>query len=508
VALRPQNDWEFAQALVDVLIALGDRESARAEVEMVSRLWPGRVGPIVLSARVSLSEGDPAGAEDSLLQLGGSITERPLALSLRGRARLELGRLDEAASDLDAAIAARPDLRAAVIARADVDRLRGDAKAAMTRLEPFKDDLGGDAALAVAYAGALRAGGELEKARDVLQPLIEAGRLSALLELSALERAAGRYKEAAEALDRALEINPKAIEARLGRAILDFESGKGTAAAKAIRTLVDQAPNNVHVLVEAARILSSTGAAEEADTLLTEAATTSSSLAWVVARERGRVMLRRMQPIEAISELERARSLQPGDWETRILLMEAHFSARNRRGSARALQDITKGFQNGALRPLAAGIHALASERPRDAIQELAVARDQLEKAKAAPRDVSRAVYWLGRAHEYEGSVDAAAAAFLSSTKLNPTQADAFYWLGQIDFQRGQFDAMIEHYRKAVEIDPGANPLAWSFLGHEYARRNMRKKAVESFQSFLKHWPEDAGDVVSEAKAMIAKLDS
>jgi tetratricopeptide (TPR) repeat protein len=65
---------------------------------------------------------------------------------------------------------------------------------------------------------------------------------------------------------------------------------------------------------------------------------------------------------------------------------------------------------------------------------------------------------------------------------------------------------MATSYERSVTIDPKNNPLAWHFLGIHYKDVGNKEAAIRNFEGFLKHYPDDSGDMVLEAKAALAEL--
>jgi tetratricopeptide (TPR) repeat protein len=269
--------------------------------------------------------------------------------------------------------------------------------------------------------------------------------------------------------------------------------------------LVAQGTENGQILVEAARARTWTGDVESAKILLERTSKSSSWLNWKVARETGRINLRRQNLDEAIGDLLRAVSLRPTDTDTRLLLMEAYLVARNTKGSQSALRDITKSFSNSPVRSMAAGMHALLQEKPADALAAFTQARSLLLDLNASNLEQGRVSYWLGRTLEVTGDLGGATVWFEKAIDFNEAHAAAYFWLGQVQIRDGKTKKMVASYKKAMDIDPGFNSVAWYFLGAQYVADGKKELAVSALESFLEHYPEDSGDLVIDAKALLDK---
>lgn len=502
--IGPPNDWMFSELLVDVLIGLGEREEARVQAIRNLAAWPQRSRSVVVVAHLRLLDGNPDGALEVIADYEG-IEDSGEALAVRGRALLETGRLAEASTDLDKAIALGSD-QTAVIARARVDVLRGDTDAAIGRLEPMYDQTA-DLELTLAYAEVLRRSDKAAEARALLEPLTTGdGPIEAMLELAKLEQSEGKFKAARAMLDGVLERNPQLVEALFGIALLDLDDGRVGEARKQLDKLVDRGTENPLIMTATARTRIMTGDSEAAQPLLDKVGKSTSWLAWQVARERGRLLLHRQSPTKAILELEGAVTLRSSDSESQILLLEANLETRNRKGSARALKGLAKSTDEASVLALGTGIVALGDQRADDAIKSLSAARSAYLDAGASKLELSRVAFWLGRSYEFDGDLKKAREWLDRAAQLNDSHAGAYYWLGQIAFRDGKLEAMVAHYEKSVAIDVGSHPLAWYFLGTHYSGVDKKDDAIRCLSAFLEHYPQESGDVVSEAKTLLEQL--
>ena len=502
------RDLQFRPAMASMLMELGEAAAARALVELALSDRPASAGVRLLEAQVALDGGDPNAALAALAALG-DLSHNAEALALRGRVHLALGSVEPAGGDLDAALVLRPDLRAALVARAEVDLARGDPRTALKRLEAVVGD-GSAAAPDVvgAAAEAHRQAGDAAAARALLQRFAQAqpdkaGDPRVLVEQARLERAAGALDAAADLYRKAVAAAPRSLEARLEAATLALDRGDAPGARVQLDVLVAEAGTNARVAAEAARLRIVTGDHAGAQELLDRAGASPSPTPALV-RERGRLLLRKRDADKAIQELERARSLDPKDRETHVLLMQAYLLRKNARGAKRELEDVTKSFRGTALVALARGIEALVRDKPRDASLELARAYQSATDAKAPPRELGQAAFWTGHALYFAGDLGGAGEWLKKAIGHDPSLADAHFLLGQIAFEGGAADRMAQRYEKAVELDASGNPSAWYFLGEHYAGKKDAARAKTALDTYLSRWPD--GDFAADAKDLLAKL--
>ncbi|MCB9562312.1 MAG: tetratricopeptide repeat protein [Kofleriaceae bacterium] len=460
----------------------------------------------VAAAEVALADGDAARALVEL-EPAGDLAGRPEALALRGRARLAQGQVDPATADLDAALALAPDLEPALVARAEVDLRAGNARAAVGLLERhYRED--GAGPLAITYAAALRGVGELDRARTVLATLTRDDVASPLageawLETARLERDAGNPRAARAAYAKAIERSPRTTEARLEAAELAIDTGDAAGARESLDKLRADAPTDGRVLVETARVHVLTGDLDGAKALLEQAEAAPDAPRWLIQRERGRLALRqRVLPV-AIEALERAASLEPGDGETRLLLIDAHLGADDGASARRVLEDVMKRFAGRPEMQLAVGRVRLYFDALGEAREAFVKAKDQLEREKAAPRWIAEATYWLARTTYYDGDADKARPLAVQALQLDPNLVDAHALLGTIDSERGQFKAAAASWEKVTRLDPAADE-AWFELGAAAAQSRQKKLARKALETFLQRVP--TSDLAPEAKKLLAKL--
>ena len=520
LATGREGDPVIALDLARVHNQMGDTEAALAQVREVVQAFPARLDARVVLARIALAAGD---AEAALAALpdgrgdGVDISGHALALALRGRARLDTGDLDGAAGDLDAALAQDADLLAALVARAEIDLRQGDAAAAVERLEPMvgaevaPDEVatgvatGVPAEARVVYAAALRQSGQLEKARQVIQALVEgpaAGR--AHLELARLERRQGNFDRAREAYAKAAERLPGA-DARLEAALLAFDTRDRQGAREMIAALAEAFAGSGRVLIEAARIHTLTGHHDDAVAYLDAAEALDAVPRWQIQRERGRLALRSQDTKAAISALEQALEGQGRDAEIYLLLIEAHLERRDNAAAGRVRDQVLERFEEGApIRELAAGRVAATSTEPDDSIQAYARARALLEDQGATPRELDLVSYLVARTYYYADNLLEAKKVLKGLLRRDAEHADVHFVLGLVEYALDEPRGAIAAFEKAIALDARAHPDAWFYLGEVRYQNDMLAQAGEAFRAYIEHAPE--GEHVSEAKAYLDEL--
>ncbi len=502
--LRPPGDLELAESLTELLMMVGDTEAARQEAERVLGKWPDRLSSRVVLANVALAASDPAQAL-AVLEAVEDLSTHPEALAARGRARLALGELAAATSDLDSALAENPALVPALIARARVDLARGQAAAAVKRLEEPYGDHPEIAELGLVYAAALRGVGDVRRARNLLETLVEqpsAG--GAYLELARLERGEANFVEARQAYAQAIERLPNAIEARMEAAALALDTGDAAGAREAISKLVEEAPEDGRVLLEAARIMSVTGAAEAAKKLLERAEKLPSAPRWLIARERGRALLQSRMPSAAVVELERAAGLEPDDGASRLLLLDAFLATEDEVKARQTLAQLLKKFSGRSESQLAIGRVDLFLEDQKGALEAFGKALELMTTEHSPPRVVAGAHYWIGRAHYYAGALDKAVAAFAKASELDPAHAEAHLFAGLIALERKQWAAAAKAFEEVVELDAMSNPDAWFYLGEASLQSRKPSAAKRAFKRYVELQP--TGELTREARDYLRRL--
>ncbi|MEO7735671.1 MAG: tetratricopeptide repeat protein, partial [Kofleriaceae bacterium] len=316
--------------------------------------------------------------------------------------RLATGDIDGARADFDAALKKLPGFEPAVIARTWLDLGSGDVEDARKRIEPKLSKTPTTAMVAV-YAAVLRASGvpaQRDKAKAMLERVVvgppSADTALAQLELARIARDAGDLRAARTAYDQA--IHGGNVDARLEGALLLVETGDPKAARASLEDLLKEAGANPSslLLLETARARTLVGDHADAAELLALAAKTNGVVPWQLARERGRLALRKSDTTSAAQALERALDGCGADLDTFILAADTVATDEKQASLTQKLKTLLPTRLKGrAEAQIITGKLELAAGKQEDAERAYGLAREALKKEKASPRRRAQADYGL-----------------------------------------------------------------------------------------------------------------
>lgn len=506
---RAQGNQISSRALLEaqaaIALHLGDVDAAGRLADQGLGRWAGSVALTAVKARALLAGGDVDKADAAIGKLGTTADSVELAI-LRGEIAIARGDLDGAATLLDGALAKRPDDADAVVARAEIDLRRNDPRAAMTRIEG-RYSKQAPPGLTIAYAAAQRQLKRFDEARIALGRITSTGAPGpvtgrAWFELARVERDSGNAKEARDAYGKAQEMVPASRDVRLEAAVLSIDDGDAVGGRDALRGLLADKRDDGVTLVETARALIFTGDLAGATTLLDEAADLSTAPRARLARERGRLALRRRDVRGAITALTDAVAADEFDFEARLLLLDAYLVAGDNGAVNRVAEEVMRKFPGRPELHLAAGRTALAAQPPRtqEARAEFSAAKTSLTKA---PRRVlADACYLLGYAYYFSDDLASARTQLQEAIKLEPTNADAHGVLGTVYSELQDWGNAAKILGRAVELDP-ENADAYFALGQALVNLRRVKEGKAALEQYLKRAPQ--GDRAEEARALLQK---
>jgi tetratricopeptide (TPR) repeat protein len=503
IANRP-TDQRFAEDVIGALVQLGQFTQARAEADATLEKWPASLAAHIGKAETQLVDGDAPGALETLGQAAG-VDADPMALTLRGRARLAMGDLTGARTDLDAAIAAAKDLVPALVARTWVDLRAGEAANALADIEPVYGQHGDDPLVATAYAAALRQTGTPDKAREVLQRVTtgpEGPALSsAWLELGRLERDIGDYEAARKAYGKA--IGGRGVEAKLEAATLYIDDGDVASGRETLEALVKQAPNDGQILVQTARVRTLLGDLAGARELIARAEKLGTAPPADLAREKARLALKGGDFRAAVTGFEAAIAADNQDIEAHLLFIDAIEATEQPQKAIDLLEPAKKRFGDKPERFLILGKVALVSGKVPDAKVAFEQARQQLEEKKRPPRRLAEAHFGLGRCKAAVGDIPGAVKELELGLKRDPTAVDVYIALGDIAAGDGNLARALAQYQAAEKYNPDYADLEFQ-IGRTANALGKRAVAKAALEHYLRLAPN--GEFATEAKRLLTRL--
>ncbi|HUQ05183.1 MAG TPA: tetratricopeptide repeat protein [Kofleriaceae bacterium] len=493
----------FLEAEAAALLALGDIAAARAAAERGLTRWSASAPLTIVAARARLAAGDVAGAGAVLGGLTGAATSTMDALVARAALAHALGDLDGAERDLDAALARSADFEEAIVARAEIDLERGDARAALARIEPRYGPQA-SAPVAIVFASAKRVTRQFDAARAALTKFKDgpAGPLAGMawLELARVERDAGELTAARAAYGQAAGMLPSSRAVRLESAVLLVDDGDAAGGRDALVRLATDAKDDGAVQVEVARAQTLTGELDAAKASL-DLAEQAGAARSRVARERGRLALRKRDVAAAVSGLEAAAKGAPDDLEIRLLLMDAYVIGGNTTGAQTVADELTRLFPGRPETHLARGRLELSGGRPAEAQKQFLKARDLL--AKAPRRQRADAGYWLALAAYIGDDLAKAKSLLLETTTTDPYHADAWSTFATVLAELGDYGGAAQAAEKTIKLDPD-NVDAYFVLGEALALTRRTKEAKKPLEEYLRRAGPD-GERVEDARALLKR---
>jgi Tfp pilus assembly protein PilF len=495
------DDLRFHEDAVDTLVMLGDVEHARKVAEAALGTWPASRRLRLALAELALAVGKPS---DALAELAKQpeLVQWPVAMALRGEAHLESGDVDGARGDFEAALAKQPDLEPALVGRAWLALDAGDVNEARTQIEPHYRD-GASPELATIYAATLRASGDpaqRDKAKAILDKVV-AGAPSAAtgrarLELARLDRDLGDFRAARA--DYAEASRTGSFDARLESGLLQIEDRDLAGGRDTLDQLYKEAADHAtpNLVLELARARMLVGDHAGAQQLLESAAKMPGVTAWKLAREQGRLALRRGEFAAAAKALSNALDSSGDDSETFLLAADAA-TADIKNGLA---DKITKLATDRIGKRPEAGIVTgkllVAAGKDADAAAAFRTAREQLKTEKASARRLAQADYGLAvTAYDRQNDPDATSELELVMNE-DPSIYDAYLFAAEVAKEPKK---KYELARKATQYNPDY-PRAWAVVGKLAFKLGEKPALADALARLAVLAPH--GDEVKELQAL------
>ena len=150
--------------------------------------------------------------------------------------------------------------------------------------------------------------------------------------------------------------------------------------------------------------------------------------------------------------------------------------------------------------------HAALAVRYLD-VGQVALAREQLERAIGLDPDFADAHYNLGGVALVEGDTASAIAAYRRAIALRPAYPEAHNNLGGLLAATGALDEALVHYRLAVRFDPGHSGAHYN-LANVLLSRGDTADAIRHYRLALAAAPDDAEVMNNLARALVGTGDA
>ena len=324
------------------------------------------------------------------------------------------------------------------------------------------------------YPGALAA---VERAVEIDPENVTARmrRAEVLFEFSVRGDEAGKMEEAREIVEEALAEEPSNAEAHFVLGKIQFQTGEAEEAALSMRSAIDSRPDwpEAHFLL--GNVLMSTG---ERTAARTEFART---LELDGSQQEARAALARVHAAlgeheYAVEEGRRYLERRPDNVETRIVVAQSLLALNQPRVALETILEVPEENRDGRVH------YALG--RIRLGAGDLVSARSHLESADAAlpyQADILAALLEIDAA---EGRIEESAERIELAVAESPDNATLQLVSGELALMKGQLENAEAAYRRAIETDERTTE-AYSRLADLYARTGRTGETIETYEAAL-----------------------
>jgi tetratricopeptide (TPR) repeat protein len=493
------DDQRFAEDAIDTLYLIGDLGPARGAAETAMQTWPNARRARIALAEVMLAMGKPADALE-ILSKQPEAAALPLGQAVRADAKLATGDSDGARADYEGALKKLPNLERAIVGRAWLDIADGNLDEAKKRVEARYSDKGSSVALTTVYAAVLRRTGDRDKAKALLEKVVQgppsADLARAQLELARVYRDLGDLRSARSAYGEASKDGN--FEARFEAALVSLDDRDPAGAHQTLDALVKEAGDHPppDLLLEAARARILDGDPTGGTTLLDEAEKLPGVARWKLQRERGRLALRRAAYADAVTALSHALDASGDDPDTFLLAADAAGADAAGTLADKIRKLVPERLKDKPEAKIVEGKLAIAANKLPDASTALKAAKEALLAEKATPRRLAQADYGLAYiAFANHNTADAATAFELVITE-DPSLADAYLFAANIETDKKKAYELVQ---KATHYNPESAP-AWLEVGKRAAQMRDKKMLADAIGRLQSIAPQ--GDELKQLQAL------
>ena len=331
---------------------------------------------------------------------------------------------------------------------------------AIQRLEDARRLAPRDFGVSYDLARFLRAAGQTEAAREIIEQALEihAGSTRLKLELARIHGSQDDREAMRRELTEILEIDPGVSEARVYLARLQLLAGDGARAIRTVRAAPDRQAGSPELLEALGQAQLAVGRADQAAATFERLTRTAPNApgGYLAA---GQAHLANDDPAQAATWLAKAHTLAPESKPVQLTLAEAQIRAGDGRQAGGLIAALEAAHPDDADVVALRGRYAFAVEGDTAAAERAyRRALDLQAREEFAVR--------LARLQLHRGRVDAAGATLQAWIAAHPESRQARQAAGEIQLAQADHAGAVQTYAQLVELAPGnagyLNNLAWS----------------------------------------------
>jgi len=433
----------------------------------------------------------------------------------------DLGDTTSASQVLKRVADKNPSLRTLTALAAAYEQLKDYKAAAETYGRAL--ELNKDPDLKRAYAQALFAGDDLDKAAGVFQELAaeDSNDLLAVLRLSQIYRQKRDFTKADEFAKRATKLDPNNLEIQYNEVSLLEAQGKTSDAIARLKEILGALPNKPDSISEKSNrmiLLERLGILYRLSDQTASAVATFREIVELDPEAGGRAYAQIIDALRAgkdyaaaEKESKAALAKYPNDRIVKTVVANVHSDLSHFKEAEAILKSMLDGKGDRETWISIAQIHEKSKT-----FAEMAKAIDEADKLSKTDEEKENIYFLRGAMYERMKKFDLAEEQFRLALKLNPQSASALNYLGYMLADRNvRLPEALEMVQKAVSMEPG-NGAFLDSLGWVYFRLNRLDDAAENLRQSISRSGRDAtvhdhlGDVYnsqSKIKEAIAQWE-
>ena len=349
-----------------------------------------------------------------------------------------------------------------------------------------------DASFFDAYARALAASGKPADAQlqFVAEESLTGPRADLEDAIGTLNAQQSKWDEARRRFERALELDPSYVKARIHLAVVQRSQKDLQGALNTLAPAAESNPPNAEVLLELGRTLAAGGKDEEALQQFDAAAKANPKVPGVQL-EMAMTLQRLGRQQESVPWFQQAIEQEP---KNEMALTNLGLALTLTGKGKDALEYFSRAMAINAKDPVIykdLGVCHIQLSAFDESIEDF-------KKALALDPDDPQLHYDLGLAYKFKDRNDEAASELSKAGQMDPTLQDPPYTLGILYMQMGKLDDAVTELRKAVALRP-ENGDAWAILGSTLKQDARLPEATEALKKAISLLPGQPGPRVTLA---------